>query len=339
MLRRFVLAASFLIFCTPSLVSACSCVVGGGKCDQSWNRGNVIFTGTVTRELTSTKRFERIFELSVSESFRGPAVAGRDITIYTGTGGGDCGYRFKVGTSYLVYAHLDGNRLETSICSHTNPTAETAHMIQQLRALHKGERVAALFGMIRKYPIYFADPPPEVKPLGGSRVRVIGSNNFEQSTTTDQEGVFSFSTLPADTYRIEVEPPPGMSNWHLNRGYPFKAEIGATEAPGCLATLAFGAVGRIKGKVVNEYGSALAGSVTLEPADPRAAEEARRSGGLISATTETGDFELLLAGPGRYRLSYRPKAGGGPPVMSEVITVNLGGRVDDFRFKVPATRR
>src|SRR5215216_1147937 len=198
MLQRFILAASLLVFCTPSLVSACSCSVGGGKCDRSWNYGKVIFTGTVTRQLLPMDVFSRrVFQLSVSESFRGPAIVSQNITVYTGAGGGDCGYRFEIGASYLVYANLVGDRLVTSICSHTNPAAQMAHVIRQLRASQKGVRVANLFGMVRRLPGRYAERV-EITPLEGKRVRVIGSNNFELSTMTDQQGVFSFQTLPVD---------------------------------------------------------------------------------------------------------------------------------------------
>ena len=336
MRKRFSLAASLLIFCIPSLVTACSCYVGGGKCDQSWNHGKVIFAGTVTRQLVRADRFTKVFQLSVSESFRGPALAGQDIQIYTGNGGGDCGYRFEVGTSYLVYADLVGDRLTTSICSRTGSAAETAHIIRQLRASQKGERVADLFGLVRRFPVTF---PGEVEPLGARRVRVIGSNNFELSATTDQEGVFSFPTLRAGPYRIEVDPPSDMSMWHLNQGMPVTVEIGATGGSGCSASLFFASAGLIKGKVVDDYGHSLAGVVILEPADEKEAEAARRSGGLISYRTETGDFQLLLATPGRYRLIYRPKAGAAPPVSSEVINVNFGERIADYRFKVPSVRQ
>jgi len=275
----------------------------------------------------------------VSESFRGPAIVGEDITVYTGAGGGDCGYRFEIGTSYLVYADLVGGRLVTSICSHTNPVAQTAHLIRQLRASQKHERVADFFGMVRRLPARYSEHP-EITPLEGKRVRAIGSNNLELLATTDQEGVFSFPTLPAGTYRIEVDPPPaGMSNWHLNMGRPVMVEIGATQVSGCSAMLSFAAAGGIQGRVMNEYGSALAGLVTLEPADPVEAEAVRRGGGLSSSKTDTGDFQVWLSVPGQYRLIYRPKAGSAPPVMSEVIKINLGEFIEDFRFKVPAVRQ
>jgi len=321
------------------MVSACSCYVGGGKCDRSWDYGKVIFAGTVTRELLRADSFTRVFQLSVSESFRGPAIAGQDILIYTGNGGGDCGYRFEVGTSYLVYAELRGDRLVTSICSRTGSAAETAHIIRQLRASQKGGRGFALFGLVRRFPAHFGVEPVEVEALDARRVRVIGSNNFELSTMTDQEGVFSFPTLPVDTYRLEVDPPPsGMSNWHMNRNVPATVEIGIGDW-GCSASLSFVAVGMIKGQVVDDYGHSLAGVVTLEPADEKEAEAARHGGGLISSTTDTGEFQLLLATPGRYRLIYRPKAGAAPPVSSDVIKVNLGEWVADFRFKVPSVRQ
>jgi len=338
MRKRLSLAASLLIFCVPSLVTACSCGIGGGKCDQSWNYGKEIFTGTVTRQLIQPDRFTKVFQLSVSESFRGHAIAGQDIQVYTGNGGGDCGYRFQIGTSYLVYAYLEGDRLVSSICSLTGTAAQSAHIIKQLRALRNRERVADLFGLVRRFPEFFDGEALEVKALDARRVRVVGSNNFELSATTDPEGVFSFPTLPAGSYSLDVDPPPsGMSNWHLNGGLPVTVEIGATMLPGCSTTLSFMSAGSIKGRVIDEYDHSLAGSITLEPADEKGAEAAKRLGGLISSTTDTGDFHLLLAVPGRYRLVYRPKAGTAPPVTSDVIQVNLGERVD-FRFKVPSVR-
>lgn|GEM_PF-3406162 len=128
--------------------------------------------------------------------------------------------------------------------------------------------MADLFGLVQRFPAFFAGEPLEVKALDASRVRVVGSNNFELSATTDPEGVFSFPTLPAGTYNLDLDPPPpGTSNWHLNRGLPVTVEIGATIAPGCSTTLSFVSAGGIKGRVIDEYEHSLAGSVTLEPAD------------------------------------------------------------------------
>ena len=59
--------------------------------------------------------------------------------------------------------------------------------------------------------------------------------------------------------------------------------------------------------------------------------------------TENGEFEIWLLRPTRYRLVFYPKIGGRvdfrvPAVKSEVITIALGQRINDFRLKVPASR-
>ena len=347
MLKRFLMAASVLIFCTPSLVSACTCSLSPGTCNQDWRSGQVIFTGTVTSKVTADTPIAGIarnaFQFSVAESFRGPAIAGQEITVHTGMGGGDCGYKFEIGTSYLVYAFVSNGRLSTGICTPTSEVSRVPHVIRQLRALQKGERVAALFGMIGTSPVQFADDPFATKPLAGKRVRVIGSRNFVQSTTTDAEGVYSFQSLPADTYRIEIDAPEGMAMWQLSKDEAYKVEVGAKGITGCPASLAFNPDGRIKGKVVDENGNGVAGFVTSEPADEREAEIARRRGGAMGQTTDSGEFDLTSLLPTRYRLVFHPKVRGqidfrAPAVMSEVITVGLGQHIEDFRFTVPGDR-
>ena len=173
-------------------------------------------------------------------------------------------------------------------------------------------------------------------------MRVIGRNNLEHSTTTDSEGVYTFQDLPADTYRLEVEPPAGMGNWQFNRGETYKIEIGAKGVAGCPLRITFAADGRIKGKVVDEEGNGVAGYIITELVDEKEAEVSRRRGGMKSYTTENGEFDLWLLRPARYRLVFRPRFAGQvyqvTPVRSEVITIGMGQRIEDFRFKVPAIR-
>ena len=349
-LKRILLAAAFILVCTPSFVSACTCGMSPGTCSQAWKSGQVVFTGTVTGKLsapaprTVDDHFtQNAFQFSVSETFRGSAIAGQEFTIYTGMGGGDCGYEFKVGTAYLVYASAYEGKFVTSICTSTAPAARMRHIIQQLRELQKGERVADLFGLIGTSPISIVDDPFELKPLAKKQVRVMGARGLERSTTTDDQGVFSFQTLPADTYRLEVDPPTGMSTWQLNRGEAYKIEIGAEGLTGCPAWFSFSADGRIKGRVVDENGNGVAGFVTTELVDEKEREAARYRGGVMGYTTENGDFELWLLYPTRYRLVFHPKIGGRvdfrvPAVRSDVITIALGQRIDDVRLRVPRAR-
>jgi hypothetical protein len=48
-----------------------------------------------------------------------------------------------------------------------------------------------------------------MEPIGNMRVQAIGSRQTFEAITS-QNGAFTFSNLPADTYRIEPTPPPGM---------------------------------------------------------------------------------------------------------------------------------
>ena len=59
----------------------------------------------------------------------------REVTIFTGQGGGDCGYRFEVGESYLVYASGSHERLSTNICQRTAPRSADGDM----KVLGKGK--------------------------------------------------------------------------------------------------------------------------------------------------------------------------------------------------------
>jgi hypothetical protein len=51
----------------------------------------------------------------------------QEVTIFTGQGDGDCGYRFEVGESYLVYAS-GHERLSTNICQRTAPRSVDGDM-------------------------------------------------------------------------------------------------------------------------------------------------------------------------------------------------------------------
>jgi len=60
----------------------------------------------------------------------------RRIRIITGRGGGDCGYRFEQGKTYLVYGHCDAaGTCGTSICSRTGRIADRASDLRYLGSL------------------------------------------------------------------------------------------------------------------------------------------------------------------------------------------------------------
>ena len=141
---RFVVATLGCLVTSQARLSACECVGPITPCLAAEN-AQAVFVGQVVEitaaapppkgNTTPAAFLARRVTLKVSESLRG----GVDDTVevYTGNGGGDCGFNFSKGKSYLVYAHrtTDGP-LTTGICARTREATRGAQgEIGELRAL------------------------------------------------------------------------------------------------------------------------------------------------------------------------------------------------------------
>src|SRR4051794_27055625 len=122
MLSLLLLSAAVLTSAAPA--EACSCVAPGPACEAYW-QASAVFVGRVTsispaqapQGRAQFLRSRRV-ALEVAEPFA--RVAGRTIEVLTGSGGGDCGFPFKEGTAYLVYASPgESGALLVSACSRT----------------------------------------------------------------------------------------------------------------------------------------------------------------------------------------------------------------------------
>jgi len=91
-----------------------------------------------------------LFEVRVMESFRGTQKAGEIVGVRTGFGGGDCGYRFKVGAKYLIDASKRDNMFLTGICSLTAPMEDSEVELRTLRRIAAGERPPDLVGVLMR---------------------------------------------------------------------------------------------------------------------------------------------------------------------------------------------
>ena len=142
----------------PRRAFACSCAMPPTARD-ALNSADAVFSGTVVSvtqvnqnvsgaiNATSYPSNEVVF--SVISVWKG--VLRPQITLRTGMGGGDCGYTFSTGGTYLVYAHssnpgspafyvgstlveipLTPRQFGTSICTRTAPLAMAAADLAQL---------------------------------------------------------------------------------------------------------------------------------------------------------------------------------------------------------------
>lgn len=148
-----VLLAAVITFSFGSSVLACSCA-GPGLPHEQFASAAVVFEGEVLRindrlnvfrkawtyillmmdREPSEKHYGFEVQFEVSRMWRGPGMS--KLRIFTGRGGGDCGYPFKVGERYLVYAY--GNPDEgwyAHICSRTRVAANATEDFAYLTKL------------------------------------------------------------------------------------------------------------------------------------------------------------------------------------------------------------
>ena len=106
---KLVLAAIAFVQFTHS-ASACSCI-GERTVPDEFNASAAVFVGRVVAQLemklaSNPRGFRDLdmmrYTLVVEKGYRG-VTASDTVVVYTGMGGGDCGFRFEVGRRFVVY--------------------------------------------------------------------------------------------------------------------------------------------------------------------------------------------------------------------------------------------
>lgn len=358
---RLLFATSVVVLAAPTAVRSCSCVMVSNSCgvSKAFDPGGVIFLGQVVSKVEVQERAtfgNRMAMLAgyavhfiVTENFHGVTL-GQEIVVNTGRGGGDCGYPFAVGNTYLVYASTSDSQLTTGICSGTRPGVMVGGLLRELRAIRDGARVDDLFGTIGIGPTGAGyEDLVETRPLPDVSVSIIGGAGTVFSVRTDEHGAYAFSSLPRGHYRIEPDLPAGLSTWQSKTGESLAIDIDGTDGTGagCQVDILARPDGQISGTVLDATGKGVAGFITIQPADPKEAEIARRHGGLPGCDTEDGNFLLPQLPQGRYRLVFHPKVGErvdfrrvfywppGGRGADNAIELAFGQHIEKVRFEIP----
>lgn len=199
----------------------CTCMSPKRPTCEVWWQTSAIFVGRVTRirtvsEQTSDgKKVSKLVNLRIDERWQG--VQGlRDVEIGTGAGGGDCGFDFEQGETYLVYAGQSAvtGRLETGICTRTALISEAEADLAYLRALETADKVVSMYGMVyreRERLLPGLDPDRKLDPGGplpGVQIDLRQLNTtgegVEITTTTDSEGWYEIEELRPGRYEIRL---------------------------------------------------------------------------------------------------------------------------------------
>lgn len=282
--------------------SACSCMDPGEPCQAAF-RVNTVFVGTVRTISTVTEEAQGALRLGSRPMptnrvefdnvipFRG-GVSGT-ATVMTAEQGSACGYAFKPGVRYVVYAHQDGARLVSGLCSRTRPLSDAADDIRFLQSMPALQPAGArLYGSV----VHGESDPVNGEyldhgPVEGVLITVTGSKIA--ATRTDAGGKYSL-TLPPGKYAVTATPPPGFSNRYLQQ------QIELSDVRAC-HDVSFGVRydGRIKGALRLASG-APAGEIKVEA---MVVERVGRTDFVPPFQAETdsgGVFELTDLPPGRY---------------------------------------
>ena len=119
-----------LFFCvifialSASDISACTCdlLIGNKSLEkqvkEAYKKSSAVFIGEVIEVIKNPNVFFVEVRFKVEKTWNSESE--NEITITTGRGNGDCGYKFEVGEKYLVYAYGDKNNLGTNICRRTS---------------------------------------------------------------------------------------------------------------------------------------------------------------------------------------------------------------------------
>jgi hypothetical protein len=202
------LLSSFML--TPR-AEACSCVDAASPC-AALGSDEVIFTATPT-SLTAERSpdgrgFVRV-ALAVHDQFNGQV--GTAVTVETAESEGACGFPFRRGVKYLVYAHRTATGLHVSLCSRTAPLSERLDDVELLRETAAGQPRRRISGAVLQSTLlldgfYMHDGP--LFPLPDVPVSVHGPDGFTREVRSNRDGQFTLVGVPRGTYEFEAQLPP-----------------------------------------------------------------------------------------------------------------------------------
>ena len=349
-------AAFLLVLLASGRAQACSCAGPGQSC-QAFGSSAAVFVGTVTgvrtREAKADAKGEidwtpRLFKFTVVQAYSG--VAGTEVEVATGRGGGDCGYYFRTGETYLVYAYGggEGKPLATSICSRTRPVAEAGEDLEFLRGLGaRGPGVSIDVKVERTRQAVKSGGTQSLGGLAGARLTVEGADESRE-VKTDSGGRARLTGLKPGTYKVRLTPPEGLTT--------YKEEQELTVADRGCAGVYYSVFddGRVGGKVTDADGRAAAKvTVTLVETDYDDAEPNHYA--RYERTGEDGVYEFKGLPPGRYLLAVNlnrypqpddptnayPRTfypGAAERSQAEAVSLGEGERVKDRDITLPVRR-
>ena len=331
-------------------VNACTCAGPRSTC-ESYGSASAVFVGTVisvrvNKPQKSNERAEEIdwtpvaFKFVVEQAYHG--VAGSQVEVFTGSGGGDCGYQFIVGQRYLVYAYSYQNRLSTGICSRTKLYSNATEDLAFLSTLS-----SATPGISIEGGLTHRDAKGEL--FGSDLLVTIQSESVRKEIRPDATGRFRISGLPAGNYKLNLQLPETLITSQPER------EITVADKGCALVSWFVTDNGRVLGRVVNADGEPVPNiRITLvTPNDGQTMQPVANRAVVSERTGDDGNFTLSAVPRGRYVLAInhqlypgsKDTTTGYPPsfypgvideTQAQTIIIGPGEKIEKLEVRIPS---
>jgi hypothetical protein len=291
-----------LLFAAPSS-HACTCNFGGSApCQEYWRvdavfSGTVVSSGKIVVDNGSYTSERRLVHITVEQPLRGIQTA--EVDVVTGWGGGDCGYGFKVGQRYLVYAYRDAkdNRLGTSICTRTRPLADADDDFAFIKGLPTAGMQGFVFGKVAKRNYEWKGGEDWLKPIADAELTIEGENT-QYLSRSDAKGNFRVEKVLPGKYRVKLKLPPGLIRNSLRKDEGATTVENEIEiaAHGCAETVFYlESDTRVSGRVVDVDGNPVPNlSLNMRGA---ASDNSNINTFLNANTDADGYFEFKIVPP------------------------------------------
>jgi hypothetical protein len=266
---------------------------------MAYGNTTVIFVGTAISESSLDTRDLRganhHFHFSVKEPIRG--IQSSDIDVFTGHGGGDCGFGFQIGETYLVYAYEHQGKISTGICTRTRLLSKAAEDMEFFHSISGSAPSASISGTLLKRPLGSTpDSRQKNVPLPDIKVNVVPESGEPVSTKTRTDGSFSVDGLMPGKYRVKPQLP---SNLTLT--YGGEREVNLVEHSCSVQDFLATTNGRISGKLINADGSPAPNlGIKLDPINNPVSPT--NLSYVEAKSNADGTFEFKGLDPGEYLL-------------------------------------
>jgi len=238
--------------------------------------------------------------IKVDESIRGGLA--HEITVETGSGGGDCGTPLPPGKKFFIFAYKEKDgKLWTGMCSGNWPLdgdATDEKRIAEYRALVASKHGSIFGDAVNTTPVWRDDDVSDAHPRPVAAMTLHAqSSAFNATTKTSKDGTYEFEGLPAGTYTIV---PDTGGKLDFDHEYPnrYQAEVGE----GSCARISFNLqpTTRIRGHLSVPP---ISGKHSwMVEALPTSLKKINQYSGKWDIVGEDGNFDLWPLPPGDYYL-------------------------------------